>query len=39
VKAGGTDYLLSPMRKQELAVLDEVLRRTRGAVEAILSRG
>jgi len=39
VKAGGTDYLLSPMRKQELAVLDEVLDRTRGAVEAILSRG
>ena len=27
VKAGGTDYLLSPMRKQELAVLDEVLDR------------
>jgi PTH1 family peptidyl-tRNA hydrolase len=39
VKAGGTDYLLSPMRKQELAVLDEVLDRTRGAVEAILSQG
>jgi PTH1 family peptidyl-tRNA hydrolase len=27
------------MRKQELAVLDEVLDRTRGAVEAILSQG
>ena len=39
VKAGGTDYLLSPMRKQELAVLDEVLDRVRGAVEAILTRG
>ena len=39
VKAGGTDYLLSPMRKQELAVLDEVLDRVRGAVEAILSQG
>jgi PTH1 family peptidyl-tRNA hydrolase len=39
VKAGGTDYLLSPMRKQELAVLDEVLNRVRAAVEAILTRG
>jgi peptidyl-tRNA hydrolase, PTH1 family len=39
VKAGGTDYLLSPMRKAELAVLDEVLDRVRGAVEAILSQG
>jgi PTH1 family peptidyl-tRNA hydrolase len=39
IKAGGTDYLLSPMRKQELAVLDEVLDRVRCAVEAILSRG
>jgi PTH1 family peptidyl-tRNA hydrolase len=39
VKAGGTDYLLSPMRKQELAVLDEVLDRVRVAVEAILTKG
>ena len=39
VKAGGTDYLLSPMRKQELAVLDEVLDRVRNAVEAILTKG
>jgi PTH1 family peptidyl-tRNA hydrolase len=39
VKAGGTEYLLSPMRKQELAVLDKVLDRVRGAVEAILSQG
>jgi len=39
VKAGGTDYLLSPMRKQELAVLDEVLDRVSHAVEAILTRG
>ena len=29
IKAGGKDYLLSPMRKQELAVLDEVLDRVR----------
>lgn len=39
VKAGGTEYLLSPMRKAELAVLDEVLDRVRGAVEAVLSQG
>ena len=39
VKAGGTDYLLSPMRKQELAVLDEVLDRVRSAVEAVLTKG
>ena len=39
VKAGGTDYLLSPMRKAELAVLDEVLDRVRSAVEAILTQG
>ncbi len=39
VKAGGTDYLLSPMRKAELAVLGEVLDRVRSAVEAVLSQG
>jgi PTH1 family peptidyl-tRNA hydrolase len=39
VKAGGSDYLLAPMRKQELAVLDEVLDRVRSAVEAILTHG
>jgi PTH1 family peptidyl-tRNA hydrolase len=39
IKAGGKEYLLSPMRKQELAVLDEVLDRVRSAVEAILTRG
>jgi PTH1 family peptidyl-tRNA hydrolase len=39
VKAGGKDYLLSPMRRQELVVLDEVLDRVRMAVEAILTRG
>ena len=39
IKAGGKDYLLSPMRKQELAVLDEVLDRVRMAVEAILTKG
>ena len=39
VKAGGKEYLLSPMRRQELAVLDEVLDRVRGAVEAVLTKG
>ena len=32
IKAGGRDYLLTPMRKQELAVLDEVLDRVKIAV-------
>jgi PTH1 family peptidyl-tRNA hydrolase len=39
IKAGGKDYLLSPMRKAELAVLDEVLDRVNYAVDAILTRG
>jgi PTH1 family peptidyl-tRNA hydrolase len=39
IKSGGKDFLLSPMRRQELEVLDEVLDRVRGAVEAILTRG
>jgi PTH1 family peptidyl-tRNA hydrolase len=39
IKASGKDYLLSPMRKQELAVLDEVLDRVRSAVETVLTQG
>ena len=39
IKAGGKDYLLSPMRKAELAALDEVLDRVSRAVDAILTRG
>ena len=39
VKAGGKDYLLSPMRKQELAELDEVLDQAVRAVEAVLTKG
>jgi PTH1 family peptidyl-tRNA hydrolase len=39
VKAGGKDYLLSPMNKREMAVMDEVLDRAAQAVEAVLSRG
>jgi PTH1 family peptidyl-tRNA hydrolase len=39
VKAGGTDYLLGPMRRQELEVLDEVLDRAKSAVEVVLTKG
>ena len=39
IRAGGRDYLLTPFRKQELAVLDEVLDRARNAVEMVLTRG
>jgi len=39
VKAGGTDYLLAPMRKAELAVLDEVLDQAVRAVETVLTKG
>jgi peptidyl-tRNA hydrolase, PTH1 family len=39
VKAGGKDYLLTPMRRQELAVLDEVLDRVKDAVEMVLTQG
>jgi len=39
IKAGGRDYLLTPMRKQELAVMDEVLDRVKIAVETVLTKG
>ncbi len=39
IKAGGRDYLLTPMRRQELAVLDEVLDRVKVAVETVLTKG
>lgn len=39
IKAGGRDYLLSQFRKQELAVLDEVLDKVEDAVEAMLTEG
>jgi PTH1 family peptidyl-tRNA hydrolase len=39
VKAGGADYLLTPMRRQELATLDEVLDQAVRAVEAVLTKG
>ena len=39
IKSGGKDFLLSPMRKQELETLDGVLDRVRSAVEVILTKG
>ncbi len=39
IKAGGTTYLLSPMRKMELAALEEGLNLAVRAVEAVLSKG
>ena len=39
VKRPGRDYLLSPMRKVDLAVLDEVLDRVATATRRILSDG
>ena len=39
VKAGGKDFLLAPMRKRELAELDEVLDQAVRAVEAVLTKG
>ena len=35
----GKDYLLTPMRKKELAVLDEVLDRVADAVETVIVSG
>jgi peptidyl-tRNA hydrolase, PTH1 family len=39
IKAGGTGYLLAPLKKTELATLDEGLELAVRAVEAILTRG
>jgi PTH1 family peptidyl-tRNA hydrolase len=39
IKSGGTDYLLAPMRKQQMAELDEVLDQAVRAVEAVLTKG
>lgn len=39
IKAGGTSYLLSPMRRGELAVLEEGLDLAVRAVEAVLTKG
>jgi PTH1 family peptidyl-tRNA hydrolase len=39
VKAGGTSYLLSPMRRMQLQELDEVLDQAVRAVETVLTQG
>ena len=39
VKAGGKDYLLAPMKRAELEVMDEVLDRVSKAVEVVLTKG
>jgi PTH1 family peptidyl-tRNA hydrolase len=39
IKSGGKDFLLTAMRKQELAELDEVLDQAVRAVEAVLTKG
>ena len=39
IKAGGSDYLLSPMRRMQLQELDEVLDQAVRAVELVLTEG
>ena len=39
IRAGGTDYLLSPLRKMQLAELDEVLDQAVRAVEMVITHG
>ena len=39
IKSGGQSYLLMPMRKPELAILDDVLDRSQSAVETVLKKG
>jgi PTH1 family peptidyl-tRNA hydrolase len=39
IQVGGEDYLLSPMRKAELAEMDVVLDRVRQAVETVIVKG
>jgi peptidyl-tRNA hydrolase, PTH1 family len=38
-RRGRKDYVLTPMRKAQLAILDEVLDRTARAVEMVLAQG
>ncbi len=38
-RRGGKDYLLTPMRKADMAALDEVLDRVASAVEMVLTSG
>ncbi len=39
IKSGGKEYLLAPMRRPELVVMDEVLDRARECVEAVIRKG
>lgn len=39
IRSGGKEYLLSPMHRPELAVMDEVLDRAREVVEAVIRKG
>ncbi len=39
IKAGGREYLLTPMRKAELASLDEVLDRVARAIDVVVHDG
>ena len=39
IRAGGTDYLLQPLRKGDLVKLDEALDRAAQAVETIVAQG
>ena len=39
IRAGGTEYLLQPLRKGDLAKLDEALDRAAEAVETIVAKG
>ena len=39
IKSGGKEYLLAPMQRPALAVMDEVLDRARDAVEAVIRKG
>lgn len=39
IRAGGSDYLLQPLRKGDLAKLDEALDRAAEAVETIVAQG
>ena len=39
IRAGGSDYLLQPLRKADLALLDEALDRAAQAVETIVAQG
>ena len=38
-RRGRKDYVLAPMRKPQLTILDEVLDRTARAVEMVLTKG